>query len=164
MLDHLRKLFSHMIWADDCVLAAIRSAPTEKVSEECLDLYAHLIASESVWLARMQGEPPESAVWPKLSIDEIAAMSEKTRVAYQAFIASLVGPVAAQAIHYTNSAGQNFTTRIEDILLHVVLHGSYHRGQIALLMREAGAAPAHTDYIAFVRGAPAAKRGAVPSK
>jgi uncharacterized damage-inducible protein DinB len=55
-----------------------------------------------------------------------------------------------------NSAGQAFTSTVEDILLHVCLHGQYHRGQVALLLREAGAAPATTDYIAFARGAPTA--------
>jgi uncharacterized damage-inducible protein DinB len=40
----------------------------------------------------------------------------------------------------------------------VALHGSYHRGQIALLMRQGGGAPAATDYIAFVRDMPAPPR------
>ena len=45
---------------------------------------------------------------------------------------------------------------MEDMLLQVVLHGCYHRGQVALVVRGAGAEPSPTDYIAFVRGAPAA--------
>ena len=61
-------------------------------------------------------------------------------------------------VTYTNSAGQEFTSRVEDILLHVVMHGSYHRGQVAMLIRDGGGTPAPTDYIAFVRGAPAATR------
>jgi uncharacterized damage-inducible protein DinB len=47
---------------------------------------------------------------------------------------------------------------VDDILLHVALHGSYHRGQVALLVREAANKPAPTDYIGFVRGVPAATR------
>ena len=38
-----------------------------------------------------------------------------------------------------------------DILSHVVLHASYHRGQIASAMREAGGTPAYTDFIHAVR-------------
>ena len=45
----------------------------------------------------------------------------------------------------------------------LLLHGAYHRGQIALLLREGGAEPAPTDYIAFVRGAPAATRTPSPN-
>jgi uncharacterized damage-inducible protein DinB len=45
--------------------------------------------------------------------------------------------------------------------VHVAMHGSYHRGQITMLVRDAGAEPQPTDYIAFVRGAPAATRASV---
>jgi hypothetical protein len=38
----------------------------------------------------------------------------------------------------------------------VVLHGQYHRGKVNLLLRQEGEQPAPTDYIAFVRGVPAA--------
>ena len=41
-------------------------------------------------------------------------------------------------------------------LLHVPLHGQYHRGKINLLLRQAGRQPAPTDYITFVRGVSAA--------
>jgi uncharacterized damage-inducible protein DinB len=57
----------------------------------------------------------------------------------------------AREIDYRNSTGTQFRNTVSDILTHVVLHGSYHRGQIARLTREAGGTPAVTDYIAFVR-------------
>ena len=59
---------------------------------------------------------------------------------------------------YRNSAGNQFTSTLEDILTHVTLHGSYHRGQVASLIRSAGDTPSPTDYIFFARGAPAATR------
>jgi len=37
------------------------------------------------------------------------------------------------------------------ILSHVIIHGGYHRGQIAILLRQAGSDPAVTDFIAYVR-------------
>jgi uncharacterized damage-inducible protein DinB len=60
-------------------------------------------------------------------------------------------------VHYTNSDGQHFETSVSDILTHVALHGAYHRGQVAHLLRGAGAEPQATDYIQFGRGAPASK-------
>jgi uncharacterized damage-inducible protein DinB len=44
------------------------------------------------------------------------------------------------------------------MLTHVTLHGAYHRGQIAASIRAGGDTPTATDYIAFIRGAPAATR------
>ena len=59
-------------------------------------------------------------------------------------------------IPYVNSAGDAFRSTRADIMLQVMLHGSYHRGQVAAVLRAGGATPAPTDYIAFARGAPAA--------
>ena len=61
-------------------------------------------------------------------------------------------------ITYRNRAGDQFTSTLDAILTHVALHGSYHRGQIAALLRGADQTPNPTDYIAFRRGAPAATR------
>jgi uncharacterized damage-inducible protein DinB len=63
-----------------------------------------------------------------------------------------------RVVPYRNSAGLAFESTVEDILLHVCLHGSYHRGQIARAVRQGGATPAPTDYIGFIRGSPAATR------
>jgi uncharacterized damage-inducible protein DinB len=44
-----------------------------------------------------------------------------------------------------------FRSQISDILLHVALHSSYHRGQIAAAVRAAGVTPVNTDFITFAR-------------
>ena len=61
-----------------------------------------------------------------------------------------------RSIPYVNSAGRAFTSTLEDILLHVALHGAYHRGQVSIFVRDGGGIPAPTDYIGFARGVPAA--------
>jgi len=68
----------------------------------------------------------------------------------------------ARIVSYRNSAGHPYQSTVEDILLHVALHGSYHRGQIATLLRQSGSEPVLTDYIAFIRDAPAASRASIP--
>jgi uncharacterized damage-inducible protein DinB len=60
-------------------------------------------------------------------------------------------------VTYTTSAGKAFTNAVKDVLLHVAMHAQYHRGKINFLLRQAGLQPAPTDYIAFIRGAPAAR-------
>jgi uncharacterized damage-inducible protein DinB len=97
-------------------------------------------------------------VWPDPSLENCAALSATARRRYAALLGTLSASDLDRVIHYANSAGKEFDTRLEDILLHVALHGAYHRGQVALVLRDAGAEPGPTDYIAFVRGAPAATR------
>ena len=54
-------------------------------------------------------------------------------------------------VEYRNSKGELWRSRVEDILTHVLFHSTYHRGQIALLMRASGMEPAYTDFIHAVR-------------
>jgi DinB family len=42
--------------------------------------------------------------------------------------------------------------------MHVVMHGTYHRGQIAAEVRAAGGAPEYTDFIHAVRAAAVGSR------
>jgi uncharacterized damage-inducible protein DinB len=69
-----------------------------------------------------------------------------------------------RGIGYTNSAGRSFVTPVGDILLHVALHGQYHRGKVNLLLRQAELEPAPVDFIGFVRGVPAATASVPPAR
>lgn len=157
-MHHLTKLISHLAWADDRVLAALRSATTPDSS--CLELFAHVLAAEHVWLARLKGETPRHPVWPALSLEECAGLVQANQRDLIAFVGDLTAGDLSRGITYRNSAGQEFASSIEDILLQVSLHGTYHRGQIAWALRHGGGVPMPTDYITFVRGSPAATRDA----
>ncbi len=151
----LHKLMAHLVWADDAVLASLRSSPGSDTRS--LTLYAHVVAAEAVWLARIAGRTPDVAVWPTLTLDEAAALARRNSDELARMLDSSSADDLARDIEYRNSAGAQFRSTVEDILLHVALHGSYHRGQISLLVRGGGGDPSPTDYIAFVRGAPAAR-------
>jgi uncharacterized damage-inducible protein DinB len=97
-------------------------------------------------------------VWPALDLDACSTLAQANHAEFSALLASLDHSALEADVPYTNSAGIAFRTSRLDILLHVALHGCYHRGQVALTLREAGVEPAPTDYIAFARGAPAATR------
>jgi uncharacterized damage-inducible protein DinB len=93
-----------------------------------------------------------------LTLDECESIARENVVAFTELLSRLTPDLLEKPITYRNSAGDQFTSTIEDILTHVAMHGSYHRGQIAASLRAGGDSPSPTDYIAFVRGAPAATR------
>jgi uncharacterized damage-inducible protein DinB len=156
-MKHLLRLAGHLGWAEERVQAALRRAIGGP--SKALDLYAHLVAAEHIWLARLTGSPPRVQVWPALTLDACAELAAENYRDCVEYLQRLDVADADRGVAYTNSAGQSFTSTVEDILLHVCLHGAYHRGQIALLLRQGGDAPESTDYITWVRGAPGAPRG-----
>jgi uncharacterized damage-inducible protein DinB len=156
-LHAIRRLFAHMRWADERALQSLREAPGRH-AQRATDLYAHILGAEQVWLARLRQAAPTVAVWPQLTLDACAALAAETHHAWDAYLAG-VGEAGLRAeVAYVNSAGQAFRSSVEDILLHVALHGTYHRGQVALTVRDGGGTPVPTDFIALARGAPAATR------
>jgi uncharacterized damage-inducible protein DinB len=117
-----------------------------------------VLGAEHVWLARLRQEPARVAVWPALELAGCRRLAEEVQRGYAELLAGLDAAGLEREVAYRNSAGDAFRSSRADILLHVALHGCYHRGQVALELRRAGAEPQPTDYIAFVRGAPAATR------
>lgn len=152
-MNHIHSLLEHMAWADERLLESLRQ-PT--VPQRALGLYAHVLGAEHVWLARLEQRTPVVAVWPVMTLDECERLARENRAAFREYANRLTSGDLRRTVHYRNSAGQEFDSVIEDILIHVALHGSYHRGQVTLLVRDARAEPQPTDYIAFVRGVPAA--------
>ncbi|MDB4949079.1 MAG: hypothetical protein JWM27_1728 [Gemmatimonadetes bacterium] len=156
MIEQIRGLMGHLRWADARVLESLEAVGNPP--EKALELYAHVLGAEHVWLSRLRGEAPAYPVWPALLASQLAPLAAENADALEALVAGLAEQDVAREVAYANSAGQQFTSTLGDILLQVAMHGSYHRGQVALLLREHGAQPAATDYIVFARGAPAAAR------
>jgi uncharacterized damage-inducible protein DinB len=154
--DHFTRLVTHLEWADERVLESLRSAANAPA--KALDLYAHILGSEHTWVSRIRGTTTQLAVWPNLTLDDCARIGKGNAASLRTLVSALSDESFAEQITYRNSAGELFTSTLEDILTHVMMHGSYHRGQIASLIRAAGDTPSPTDYIAFARGSPAATR------
>ncbi len=149
MTAHIRRLFDHLVWADARALNSLRvmhAAPLD-----AMRLYSHILAAEHVWLSRIDGNEPEVPVWPALDLDECSALSKKNKTAFALLVETISAGELQRAVHYRNTKGEEFTNTVEDILMHVALHGSYHRGQIARIVRGEGGAPQSTDYIFFIR-------------
>lgn len=155
-IEFFTKVFDHMEWADRRALQSLHfmSNPPGKAVE----LLGHILGVERVWLSRIEGQSSPLAIWTSLSLEEAENVVAENAARYRRFLSSLSSAGLQQPITYKNSAGDQFTSTVEDILTQVATHGSYHRGQIAAQVRAAGGTPNPTDYIAYIRGSPAAIR------
>jgi len=146
---HLERMLRSMSWADRQTLAALRDCPAAQT--EALPLLAHVLAAEHVWLARLEQRPARIAVWPQLTADDCEHLAAENEAGYRDCLAR-IGPDQLQSpVTYCNTKGQEFTTPVLDILTHVVIHGAYHRGQIAKCLGRQSGAAVNTDFITFAR-------------
>ncbi|CAN5733156.1 MAG: hypothetical protein H0U67_02080 [Gemmatimonadetes bacterium] len=145
----IQRLFDHVFWADARVLDRLRAGDAGAVR---VGLFSHLLTAEQVWLARIRGEDSSQiAIWPNLTIQECSTLATELREGYRAVLADSWPGGTDRLVTYRNSTGREFSSSVGDILMHVALHGSYHRGQIAARMRDEGIDPINSDFITFVR-------------
>lgn len=156
--DDFRRLFAWDAWSNLASLESIRAATDGEGGAaavgplpRALRIAAHLVGAMRLWLDRLHGNPPSMDVWPTLSIDQCAASFAEVDRAWIDYLGGLTEAELQRVVSYVNSKGERWENSVRDILMHVTHHGGYHRGQIALLVRDSGAAPAYTDYIEAVR-------------
>ena len=149
----LLDLVGHMRWADtivaDALASAVRQADRTRVADP-VSVFAHIAATEHLWYSRIRGTPTELAVWPDLSVAESRAIADRHADLFDEIVAG-GGDALDRVVSYRNSAGRDFRNSVQDIVIHVTMHGSYHRGQIARLVRASGGEPPYTDYIQYKR-------------
>lgn len=148
-LAHLTRLFAYDGWANRETLAALRAAfPPPARSLRWL---GHIVGCQWLWLGRLQGAAGPAAVWPDLSLDQCGEQLGDLARAWAGYLGALPPERLGEPVSYVNSLGEPWTSTVDDILEHTVMHGAYHRGQIAADLRQAGHAPAYTDFIHAVR-------------
>lgn len=143
----LSSLLTHLAWADERTRASIAALdPQSDAYAECVRLYAHMAAAQHVWYTRVVGIAARHAVWPALTLTEAAALSRETLAGLRE-VAARGEEALAAVVDYQTGSGARFQSTVDEILTQVVLHGSHHRGQVAMLVRRAGGQPAATDWI-----------------
>lgn len=156
LLTYLRKLYAYDHWANQEVARALQATATP--TPRSLRLMAHVVGTEWTWRGRILADSKKTAVWPQLTAEQISQEVNELQEAWAGYFARLSPASLTETAAYTNSKGERFSSQVGDILMHVVMHSAYHRGQIAADMRASGLEPVYTDFIHAVR------RGTLPAQ
>ena len=160
-MDTLRTLMRYKAWANELVFAAAAKLPEAELTAPRKIVFGNLVrtlnhvhAMDEVWRAHLEGRPHG---YNTRNPDTCPALAE-LREAQKAMDAWWVGyadalPQAKQdevvSFRFIGGGPGSMTRR--DILLHVANHGTYHRGNVASMMYQAGVAPPTTDLPVFLK-------------
>lgn len=126
----------------------------EKLIEEerIYKIFSHIFSAQILWINRIQPDTIKSFnLWEVYPLDVMEEMCNLSYNAWNSFISNHSDTAFESIISYTNTQGLSFETPLHEIIRHVLHHGTYHRGQLALLIRDLGFTPPYTDYVAFIR-------------
>ena len=147
---------SWLAYEDDAhgkTLASLAGVPADRRAApewvRACGLMAHLVMARRLWLTRMTtGEPYTGPAVPDgTDLTRVAADWAGVLADWKRFLAGLTDADLGRAFDYCGLFGGRFRSRVGDVLPHLFAHSAYHRGQIALLVRQAGGEPALTDFI-----------------
>jgi len=143
-------MYEHLHWANVRIINTLLSLSVPNKQAE--KLFAHILLAERVWITRLaEKSSAHLPIWSDLALESCEELLHKNHHDFRSFLSNLTEQESEKTVTYKNSTGTEFQDSIKDILVHVALHGQYHRGQINLLLRQSDEEPIGTDYIIFKR-------------
>jgi uncharacterized damage-inducible protein DinB len=159
-VQDFRLLYDYNSWANHRTLDSCSGLSAEQFTQDLRssfssvrDTLAHIYGAEWLWLERWYGRIP-NALPAAADFPDLGSLRERWSILeseLHTFVSSLTSSELQRIIKYKNTQGVPFEGPLWPMLQHVVNHSSYHRGQIATLLRQLGAKPIATDLIAFHR-------------
>ena len=133
-----------MAWADNKMLEAIAKDMPENIS-----VLQHIYLGEMVWIKRVKGDRNVTIqeLAPPASVGELQNLWSALHRDWQNIAAT---DDCNRGIEF-HRQGADITVPLWQIILHLVNHGSYHRGQVAASLRAAGFPPPPTDLMVYYR-------------
>lgn len=165
-IDDIRLLYQYDRWANNRVLQATSRLSAEEFTRDLggsfcsvRDTLVHIIGGEWTWLRYWKEPPTNSALLTDLrrrrdllfnpdSFSNVASVqvrwaeveNEQTE-----FVNGLTDELLEQMLPFRATQ-----VRLMHLMQHLANHCTYHRGQVALMMRQLGAEPVATDFHVFL--------------
>ncbi|MGD8188451.1 DinB family protein [Brevibacillus ginsengisoli] len=157
------KMYDYHVWANQTMLNYLKELPPDTYKQEVQSVFpsiskamAHIYMVDTLWIEVLCGkslteafplsnqvkEAAESA-----SIEELQAMFDDLSKKYQAFFSQ--EPDIERKVILDNPYTRKRVTSLAEMLMQVVNHGTYHRGNVSAMLRQLGHASTMTEYALF---------------
>lgn len=136
--------------SDKIVLEALQNS-TPKTPVKAWEIFSHVLNAYEIWLSRLEGRPSRYGLFQVHEAAQFAARLSALHGGLQTYLDACSPEKLNDAFVYTSTEGDTYSSRRDEVFLHLVNHGSYHRGQVSTLLRQAGCIPKPTDYILHTR-------------
>ena len=158
--DCMIQLLHYNVWANERLASNILSVKSDSVFdvaiapfEHVLEALRHITGAEIAWRMRIEGQSPSSVMAltnGRTGPELLDTLQDASRRLVE--IAQDIPDLSSHRITYSTTTGVQYDHPASDILLHVVNHSTYHRGQIMSALRTVTTGPLlPLDYIAYVR-------------
>jgi uncharacterized damage-inducible protein DinB len=147
-IEYLRQLFAYNDWANRRIITSFK----ENKSEKARRILAHLLVTEREYFERLYGKDSTGFdFWQDFTLEDCGKIARETADAYEKLLRRFEEEGLGIIAQYKTSEGVSYENTFRELLTHVLVHSSIHRGNIILKLREEGFAPPKIDYIIYLR-------------
>jgi uncharacterized damage-inducible protein DinB len=159
MNHHSLKMYDYHKWANNQVISRIKELPESVYHKEIQSVFpsvaktlTHIYRVDSGWLGIMSGKGFEEAMQSgeekePIAIHEMQGMFSDLSERYQMFFSRQSD--MERIIEFHNPWAGPTAVSLSDIVIHVVNHGTYHRGNLSAMLRQLDHSTVMTDYAVF---------------
>ncbi|MBQ1764490.1 MAG: DinB family protein [Aquincola sp.] len=138
-LTTLPSLFAHKAWSNDELFTALAAVGDQQADQRrrCIRTLNHIYVVDRIFQAHLSGErrpfdatnTPETPTLAQLRRDVAA-----TDAWYLQYVSGLSATEAAEVINFHFTDGDAGRMSREEMLMHVITHGGYHRGAVGQML------------------------------
>jgi len=161
MKELLKQYAAYNSWANQRIIEIILQLPEEKQQQTIPSSFPslqatllHMWDAESAWWQRLKLQ--ERLIMPSENFNgilkDITTGITQLDQQWMDWVSNASESAIEHVVQYYNSKKEHFKQPVWQIMMHVINHGTYHRGQLVTMLRqlEVQKIPA-TDFVVFCR-------------
>jgi uncharacterized damage-inducible protein DinB len=159
----LKSLFGYKAWANAELFALLAGLPEPHGDEvhTCIRTLNHIYVVDRLFRARLGGEPSAfeaTNTQATPSLRQLREDVESTDAWYQHYVAGVSEAALSTVVDFTFTDGDAGRMSTEEILLHVLTHGAYHRGNVGQVLKSLSVQPPRDLYTKFLHQSEPSRR------
>jgi uncharacterized damage-inducible protein DinB len=144
--DCYLKQISYEFWANKLVINAI--IKTTFPLESTYQIISHNLNASAIWLKRIKNEEVTVKLWDTHSIEELSLLNATLLTNWTDYLSTLTEDDYDKKVSFTFME-KKASISVEDLIVHLVNHSSYHRGQLIQQLKGKSLTLPLLTYIAF---------------
>ena len=155
-MNTLQSLFAHKAWSNNelfNVLATVTAEQHAVPVHTAMRTLNHIYVVDRIFRAHLLGEPhgysaTNTDATPEL--DELQFQVAETDAWFEAYTAGVTTKQLSERVSFRFTDADAGAMTREEMLLHVITHGAYHRGNVGQMLKSMAVVPPRDLYTRFL--------------
>jgi uncharacterized damage-inducible protein DinB len=137
MQHNLVKQFEFEHWSNTLILNSLKTL--KENDEKAMKLFSHLLSSHCMWLSRVNKTAFTCTLFQERTLEECKILMDENLLGWKKYLVDKTQDDLAEVIEFMAAWEVNPSKRkmrIDDAIIHIINHSSYHRGQLVLSIKD----------------------------